>query len=280
MNAQTIDPKNFFPSSVGNIWQYSGIWGATEHLFKDSVDNEGFRHLFYTYDGFFPDYATYKLDTLNQVVYYTPFQLSWYYYKLNCDSGAIWIVDSLDLGIGMTYKLALCRNQYNGQIFGVNTTFKEITFYDYQSDTIITQQSWPRYTFILAYGIGEISQFDEEGGGPVRVLQGCIINGDTLGIITSIDQNLTSLDKFILHQNYPNPFNPNTTISFSIPETDFVQLKVFDMLGEEVVTLVNESKSPGNYSVHFNAADLPSGIYIYSLRVNGQVQNRKMLLIK
>ncbi|MDY0084090.1 MAG: hypothetical protein RBR74_12975, partial [Ignavibacteriaceae bacterium] len=117
--AQTPDPMNFFPSTVGNIWQYYGIWGSTDELFKDSLDQAGFRHLFYKYDGIFPNYATYKLDTSIHAVYYTPYSLNMFYYKLDSDSGEVWIVDSLDSGAGMTYKLALCKNQYNGQIFGM-----------------------------------------------------------------------------------------------------------------------------------------------------------------
>ena len=83
-----------------------------------------------------------------------------------------------------------------------------------------------------------------------------------------------------LIQNYPNPFNPSTLISYQLKEKGFVSLKVYDMLGREVASLVNENQESGNYSVTFNAAGLPSGVYIYSLRVNDFVQNNKMTLMK
>lgn len=83
-----------------------------------------------------------------------------------------------------------------------------------------------------------------------------------------------------LFQNYPNPFNPITTVVYDVKETGLVQLKVFDILGKEVVELVNGEKENGKYSVVFNASDLPSGVYIYSLRVNDFISNQKMLLIK
>lgn len=85
---------------------------------------------------------------------------------------------------------------------------------------------------------------------------------------------------FVLGQNYPNPFNPSTQISYSIPEAGNVDLKVYDILGNEITTLVNETKAPGNYVAVFDASSLASGIYIYVLRSNNFIQTRKMLLMK
>ncbi|MFZ2864039.1 MAG: T9SS type A sorting domain-containing protein, partial [Ignavibacteriaceae bacterium] len=85
---------------------------------------------------------------------------------------------------------------------------------------------------------------------------------------------------FALKQNYPNPFNPSTTISFSIPNEEFVTLKVFNSLGEEVAELVNETKSAGNYSVSFNANNLSSGIYFYKITAGNFVEVKKMILIR
>lgn len=95
----------------------------------------------------------------------------------------------------------------------------------------------------------------------------------------SVKDNFKVLD-YQLEQNYPNPFNPNTTIKYSTKERGFVQLKVYDVLGKEIASLVNEEKQQGNYSVSFNGSNLPSGIYIYSLRINNFVQNHKMTLLK
>lgn len=100
------------------------------------------------------------------------------------------------------------------------------------------------------------------------------------------NQHTTSTEKtnivyeYGLSQNYPNPFNPVTTISYRIKEQGLVHLKVYNSLGQEIVTLVNEVQSPGNYESLFDASNLPSGVYIYSLRVNGFVQNNKMTFLK
>lgn len=85
---------------------------------------------------------------------------------------------------------------------------------------------------------------------------------------------------FSLDQNYPNPFNPSTKITYSLPEASFVTLKVYDILGREIVTLVNEVKPSGKYEVEFNASELPSGTYVYKLTAGNYQTIKKMLLLK
>ncbi len=86
--------------------------------------------------------------------------------------------------------------------------------------------------------------------------------------------------KYDLSQNYPNPFNPATTINYQLPQNGYVTLKIYDILGSEVSTLVNEQKNQGRYQINFDASHLASGVYIYQLRVNDYVSARKMLLLK
>ncbi|MCX6163295.1 MAG: T9SS type A sorting domain-containing protein, partial [Ignavibacteriae bacterium] len=87
-------------------------------------------------------------------------------------------------------------------------------------------------------------------------------------------------DEFKLFQNYPNPFNPRTNIKYQITNNSFVNLKVFDVLGKEVATLVNQNLQPGEYEVNFNSSDLTSGIYFYKLKSGDFSEIKKMLLIK
>jgi ligand-binding sensor domain-containing protein len=87
-------------------------------------------------------------------------------------------------------------------------------------------------------------------------------------------------EEFSLSQNYPNPFNPSTTINFSVPSSEFVALKIYDVLGNEVVTLVNEEKPAGSYEVNFSAEGLTSGIYFYKLLAGTFIETKKMILIK
>jgi len=85
---------------------------------------------------------------------------------------------------------------------------------------------------------------------------------------------------FQLNQNYPNPFNPSTTIKYSILKSGLVTLKVFNIIGQEVAALVNKVQDPGNYELNYNAAGLPSGIYLYRLQCNQDSQTKKLLLLK
>ena len=84
----------------------------------------------------------------------------------------------------------------------------------------------------------------------------------------------------ICYQNYPNPFNPRTIISYQLPVSGNVVLKVYDVLGNEITTLVNEEKPVGYYETNWNASNLPSGVYFYQLKAGDFVQTRKMILLK
>jgi len=111
-------------------------------------------------------------------------------------------------------------------------------------------------------------------------------NGNTSGfafieLITDVEKENDEIpERFSLDQNYPNPFNPSTKISFSIPTEEFVTLKVFNSLGEEVAELINETKPAGNYSVSFDASNLSSGIYFYKITAGNFMELKKMMLIK
>jgi photosystem II stability/assembly factor-like uncharacterized protein len=101
-------------------------------------------------------------------------------------------------------------------------------------------------------------------------------------LITSVNQNNyhDSPITFALDQNYPNPFNPSTTINYSLPSNEYVTLKVYNLLGEEVAILVNEEKPQGTYELKWNAPNLPSGIYFYKLQAGNFVETKKMILLK
>lgn len=98
--------------------------------------------------------------------------------------------------------------------------------------------------------------------------------------VTSVESSPSLPKAFKLNQNYPNPFNPSTIISYSVPVNSFVTIKVYDIIGREVATLVNNNISAGNHKVTFDAADLSSGIYFYQIRAGNFVQTKKMILLK
>jgi hypothetical protein len=104
-------------------------------------------------------------------------------------------------------------------------------------------------------------------------------NAITGTVVTSVEDGLVP-QEFALFQNYPNPFNPSTTIRFNISEAGNVRLTLFNILGQELRTLVNENKSPGVYTLTFNASEFNSGMYIYKIETGSFTQTRKMTLVK
>jgi hypothetical protein len=100
----------------------------------------------------------------------------------------------------------------------------------------------------------------------------------------NVDQTPEVIEDFRLEQNYPNPFNPSTNIRFRISDFEFVSLKIFDVLGNEVAKLVSEEKQPGNYEVEFNSSSIKhppsSGIYFYQLKAGSFVETKKMILLR
>ena len=104
---------------------------------------------------------------------------------------------------------------------------------------------------------------------------------NSLGNPVGVEENLSvHPTEYSLYQNYPNPFNPSTTIKYAVPKLSFVTIKIYDLLGSEVATLVNEEKPVGTYELNWNAANLPSGVYFYRLQAGSFVETKKMILIK
>jgi photosystem II stability/assembly factor-like uncharacterized protein len=109
------------------------------------------------------------------------------------------------------------------------------------------------------------------------IAAGIVPEGEILFKLSSIVGEVLTYD---LKNNFPNPYNPTTTIKYQIPNAGFVTLKVYDVLGNEVTTLVTENKEPGRYNITFDASELSSGVYIYQLKVNDYLSTKKMVLMK
>ena len=161
--------------------------------------------------------------------------------------------------------------------------------------TVLNYQTWmmgiswiaPDITLAhtLAMDIGMIYQYRYESyGWGIEWISNLVyakIDGVQFGEIVNSQSDIKNeLTGFNLHQNYPNPFNPSTTISYSISEIEFVTLKVYDVLGNEIANLVSEEKRIGNYEIEFNASKLPSGIYFYRIQAGSFVETKKMALLR
>ena len=131
----------------------------------------------------------------------------------------------------------------------------------------IFQQSWYFYRIKTVW--------EKTSGGRTSLVESYMTD-----YLSDITNNSSAAVGFYLIQNYPNPFNPVTNLEFGIPDLGFVSLKVYDVLGKVVRTLVNENKPAGYYKVEFDGSDLPSGIYFYKLEAGEFVETKRMILLK
>ena len=195
------------------------------------------------------------------------------YFKLNAIQGETWVVPD---------PAVVTQNLFIEIFDSINASiFNEWTYIEkyYIHDSI----------FIYNYGefwnpkFGLISNANDQGE-PVDILTGCVLDGVVYGdtsTVVGIQELHVEVFDYRLEQNYPNPFNPSTTIKYEIPSDNFVTLRIFDVLGNEVTTLVNEEKHGGSYTIKFNASNLASGIYFYQLKVNNHyIKSKKMILMR
>jgi len=101
-----------------------------------------------------------------------------------------------------------------------------------------------------------------------------------LDVITGVEEENSLPTVYSLYNNYPNPFNPSTTINYDLPKQSNVTLKIYNIVGEEIATLINQEQNAGRYQVQWNAAQLASGIYFYQLKSGDFVSTKKMILLK
>ncbi|GAB6283405.1 MAG: hypothetical protein STSR0008_21710 [Ignavibacterium sp.] len=179
---------------------------------------------------------------------------------------------------------------------------KELTFSivnllnkDFQSDSIIiTDNSFSIYPEIISIPNGEtfvdtvkfMPLSEGTFNGKIIFYSNSPFSPDTILIsgigknVVDVKDNINIPNEFALSQNYPNPFNPSTKINYQLPVDSYVSLKIYDVLGKEVITLLNEQQSAGFYQKEFNAKGLSSGMYFYKLEAGNFVQVRKMILLK
>jgi len=146
-------------------------------------------------------------------------------------------------------------------------------------------KEWDKTSAGSDYGAAFSVQQTSDGGYILAGITASFGTGDRDFWLIKLKGNGVMVEKdqpkaYSLLQNYPNPFNSLTTISYQLPLSGHVSIKVYDIIGQEIDTLVNEFKEPGEYTVIWNAEDMPSGLYFYSLKANGFTQTKKMLFHK
>jgi hypothetical protein len=173
-----------------------------------------------------------------------------------------------------------------------STNYNTLTDWQAKGEDLHSVNEKPNFTDIHLHINETIPTYLEKGGTPIEGIE-VDFDGETRhtttpdigadefnGVVVGVEDEVTLPAEFTLDQNYPNPFNPSTKIKYSVPQTSQVQIKVFDVLGKEIETLVSEEKPAGNYELNWNAVNLSSGVYFYQIKAGDFISTKKMILLK
>ncbi len=270
------------PLKPGNYWKYIDVGGMFNDVLCFQVADSTRILLGYNFNivqSFespnYIRYSNYKMLT-NDSTYisyatYVPDSI-YTYYKANSKIGDSWVQPvngfaTYTYSVIDTFHITAWGNSYFSKLIKI-TDFNVTEIY----------QVWAEHLGLM----------EEQGVGQYHmVLMGCVIDGAIFGdttTIVSVDDIPENPILFQLSQNYPNPFNPSTKISWQSPVGSWQTLKVYDVLGKEVATLVDEYRNAGNYEAEFNPESSiknpASGIYFYQLKAGDFIQSKKMILLK
>ncbi len=268
---QQVNWKEFYPLHVGDYWVYEGKSGnipfiETHRIIGDTIMPDGNNY-------FLVDGARYeRIDSLGNI------------YKWSNSSNSAIKIFNFSNKVGDTVS----AYDLGEAVWRINNKY----FYGGRSE--IYCFLYPDLIYYGKYytqGLGLVEWTIEGGWG---ILKGAYIDGFLFGdtTITSVKDKYSSIIYFALFQNYPNPFNSVTKIKYSIKEQSFITLKVFDLLGREIATLVNEMKQPGEYEVEFSAKggsasggnaskyELSSGVYLYQLKSGSYTATKKFVYLR
>ena len=293
-----ISPEtlSYYPLEVGNKWIFNIF--RREYLTVGWNDIEGKMTREVVDDTLLPNGKNYFIIKQKESLFSSDWRTEYFFERIDSATGKIFRYDSTydlplqdltidDLTAEVGDTLILYRYQNNStQPVVIYESNEQKYFGEQILDRKISRLPNSLYysSYSLTKGIGLDSLAAGFDLGYINWwLKGCVINGKVMGdtslVVGVKDENQNRPNEFSLSQNYPNPFNPSTVISYQLAVNSKVSLKVYDVLGNEVATLVNEEKPAGKYQVKFNT-QLASGVYFYQLRAGNFVQTKKFILMK
>ena len=297
---------NYYPLAIGNKWVYTqevhDVWSSEvvysymlREVIGDSMmtNNQRYKKV-KEYDAYIDNEFIFyeRVDSTTALVYR--------YSEDSVQTNYEYLLDDLLSEIGdiiITFRLALYGEAPSPEVIhSENNIFNDFGLTRYRKVySELYYLGSTRYSLTEGIGLDSLTIDLLDVYTSHVDLKGCIIDGIVYGdtIVVSVKDETPNLPtEFSLSQNYPNPFNPSTRIQYALGSRQFVSLKVYDVLGNEIATLVNEEKPAGSYEVEFNPASSirysASGIYFYQLRAEdpssssgqGFVETKKMILLK
>jgi len=279
--SQTDSVFSYMPLAIGNQWQY-----RVHEVIPPNIDSTYYSSFTVEGDTIMPNGYHYKVISGSN--------FSKRYVNIDSTTACVYEYDfGSSRGI-MTDSLRCSEGDWFGEEIYCEL-IDTATVLNYQTWIITTAKIMPDFSesHTLAMDIGMTYQYNFISGGPwgaeiYKTLVYANINGYEFGELVTYQNDITNeLLNYKLYQNYPNPFNPETKILYSIPNDEFVTIKIFDVLGNEISTLVNEEQPAGTYQAKFNSrvldnqkGTITSGVYFYQLKAGSYVETKKMILMK
>jgi hypothetical protein len=261
--SQVLKESSYFPLQIDNQWFFTSQIDTLNESVIDTQRIGG--NLYYLFENF-RDFSGFLFRIVDNQVYIFADTSEYLWYDFKADSGESWTIPPLG-------------HPYNGGLLTMQS----------KTDTVFTPEGTFTDCYRIHHHIGADAEFVEWFAPGVGIVQRDVITivglrrwilVDKIITSVSISTGFVSPNLYILSQNYPNPFNPNTTIQYQLQDFSFVQLKVYDVLGSEVATLVNEEKPAGSYEIEFDGSELASGIYFYRLQAGYFNETKMMVLLK
>ena len=271
-HAQVVDSAfSYMPLMIGNMWEYdyrilfpnTHLYYFAETVTGDSVAANGIKY-FVIHRKILPDSSAYdyleRIDSVTANLYTyqtTPFPTET-------------LMDSLRSKPGDHYNgsIGVCISQQIKDILDVPTAVKSFDF-----------GGLATYEFAYGFGKSSVRTFHDVNTQESKLIYARIA-GKEFGTLVSVQSTKIQSIDFSLSQNYPNPFNPSTTIEFFLDRMEFISIEVSNILGQRIATVVSKVLSPGAYLIGFNASELPTGIYYYTMRSKKSLITKRMLLAK
>ena len=271
--------EDYFPLHLGDYWEYlyEEYSGATVRTYKvAAVDSLNDSSVVYSYGRIKEKsiyYRYFKIFNYEKSTVYEAFDdiNGKYnpYLKFNPKEGETWMWRR-DRWTGLNSKHVGLIWQYLPWV-RIDSVYQFYTAGDSLLALVFNETYYMK-------GLGLIQE-DEEGGNRLSLL-GCIINGVPYGVMTGIEDEITPIDYKVTIKNYPNPFNNQTIIKYTIPEAEFVNITMYDMLGREIEVLKNEYQNAGAYTIPWTAKGFSSGVYFAVIKYKNQILTHKIMYQK
>jgi hypothetical protein len=278
VTAQGLDTTSYFPLNLGDTYHYYQSLPCPPSLsqptfsvgfivIKDTITIGGRRY--YYVPGLYYGDDTVGVDSKGDLMYHYR-GVDGIFYKFNASVGDTWQV-ALPFVNGVPDTFVVTMQSRNDTVRVHAGTFTNCLriFFDHPGS--IDGEFW----HWLAPGVGLVFHCVQEP----RELYEATVGGVHYPGTNGVHTDLCPANSFALNNSFPNPFNPATTIQYSLPSTQYVSLKIYDVLGRELTTLFGGTRQPGTYTVRWDAGGFSSGVYFYRLKAGNYVETKKMILL-